>query len=178
MLAFIVVLMLLPMIFLLLGIKWVPVGAVGVVIFIGRRTNDVRQEGITWVVPFLSKLEWIYPRERQVDILKVPYYTADRVRISFKTTLRVAVTNAAALLEQGPGTYGPFTQDAKDAEETNIALRGLMQNAIRETVQSMRIDQILFGGNSEFQPALRERIRAGGSTRRHSAGAWAWWRSG
>jgi regulator of protease activity HflC (stomatin/prohibitin superfamily) len=155
----IIVLMLLPMIFLLLGIKWVPVGAVGVVIFIGRRTNDVRQEGITWVVPFLSTLVWIYPRERQVDILKVPYYTADRVRIAFKTTLRVVVTNAAALLAQGPGTYGPFTQEATAAEETNIALRGLMQNAIRETVQSMRINEVLFGGNSER--ALRELIRRG-----------------
>jgi hypothetical protein len=154
------VLLLLPAICLLQGFKRVPLGAVGVVIRMGRRTNEVKPEGMTWVWPFVSELVWIYPRERQVDIPKVPYSTTDRVRISFKTTLRVAVTNAAALLDQGPGTYKPFTQDAEKDEETNVALRGLMQNSIRETVQAMRIDEVLFGGVTGFQPALRERIRA------------------
>jgi regulator of protease activity HflC (stomatin/prohibitin superfamily) len=96
-----------------------------------------------------------------VDIPGEIYFTADRVRISFKTTIRGAVTNAAALFDQGPGTYLPFTRDATQAEEANVALRGLVQNSIRETVQAMRIDEVLFGGRTELQPALRERIRAG-----------------
>jgi regulator of protease activity HflC (stomatin/prohibitin superfamily) len=157
---FFVLLLSLPLAALLLGLRRVPLGAVGVVIRMGRRTSQVKPEGTTWVWPFVDELVWIYPRERQVDIPKVPYYTTDRVRISFKTTLRVAVTNAAALLDQGPGTYKPFTHDAEKDEETNTALRGLMQNSIRETVQAMRIDEVLFGGGTGFQPALRERIRA------------------
>ncbi len=145
---------------LLSGVKRVPVGAVGLVIFLGRRTNDVRREGFTWVWPFVSELVWIYPRERQVVLPKATYYTADRVRIAFQTKLRVAVTNAAALFDQGPGTYKPFTQENEREEETNAALGGLMQNSVRETVQAMRIDEVLFGGQTGFQPALRERIRA------------------
>jgi regulator of protease activity HflC (stomatin/prohibitin superfamily) len=142
------------------GLKRVPLGAVGVVILMGRRTSDVRPEGVTLVWPFVSELVLIYPRERQVDIPKAAYYTADRVRISFKTTLRVAVTNAAALFDQGPGTYRPFMKEEEQGQETNVALGGLIQNSIRETVQAMRIDEVLFGGQTGFQPALRERIRA------------------
>ncbi len=146
---------------LLSGVKRVPLGAVGVVIRLGRRTNEVKPEGIVWVWPFVSELVFIYRRERQVDIARAQYYTADRVHIAFSTKLRVTVSNAVALFDQGPGTYKPFTQDAEKGEETNTALRGLMQNSIRETVQAMRIDEVLFGGGTGFQPALRERIRAG-----------------
>ena len=142
------------------ALKRVPLGAVGVVILMGRRTNDVRPEGVTVVWPFVSELVLIYPRERQVDIAKATYYTADRVRIAFKTTLRVAVTNAAALFDQGPGTYRPFMKEEEQGQETNVALGGLIQNSIRETVQAMRIDEVLFGSQTGFQPALRERIRA------------------
>ena len=63
------------------GLKRVPLGAVGVMILMGRRTNDVRPEGVTLIWPFVSELVLIYPRERQVDIPKATYYTADRVRI-------------------------------------------------------------------------------------------------
>ncbi|HZF07869.1 MAG TPA: SPFH domain-containing protein [Thermoanaerobaculia bacterium] len=164
MLAAVVVLSLGALIILGLGLKRVPVGAVGIVLVLGRRTNDVRQEGLTWLFPWLTELVVIYRRERQVDIPPAQYYTADRVRISFKTTLRVTVTDAVALFEQGPGTYQPFSRDGEDGqkaggEEANIVLRGLAQNSIRETVQSMRIDSVLFGGG----PAggLRERIRGG-----------------
>jgi regulator of protease activity HflC (stomatin/prohibitin superfamily) len=164
MLAAVVVLTLGALIVLGLGLKRVDVGAVGIVLVLGRRTNDVRQEGLTWLFPWLTQLVEIYRRERQVDIPPAQYYTADRVRISFKTTLRVAVADAVALFEQGPGTYQPFSRDgvggkSAGGEEANIALRGLAQNSIRETVQSMRIDSVLFGGGPGG--GLRERIRGG-----------------
>jgi regulator of protease activity HflC (stomatin/prohibitin superfamily) len=153
-------LLLVTLILLWRGIQRIPLGAVGVVILLGRRTNDVRPEGYTWIWPFVSELVLIYPRERQVDIPKMPYYTADRVQLSFKTTLRVTVTNAAALFDQGPGTYRPFMKEQETGEEANVALGGLMKNSVRETVQALRIDEVLFGGQTGFQPALSERIRA------------------
>lgn len=161
----IILLILGPLILFLLGIRRIPVGAVGIVIWLGRRTSDVRQEGLTWLVPLLAELVTIYQRERQIDVPAAQYYTADRVRISFKTTLRVAVADAVALCAQGPGTYEPFTRDALGGggggQEANIALRGLVQNSIRESVQSMPIDEVLFGGGSVSQQELCERIRRG-----------------
>jgi regulator of protease activity HflC (stomatin/prohibitin superfamily) len=163
--ALIVLLTCAPLLLLLGGIKRVPLGAVGVVISMGRRTGAVRQEGTTWLLPLVTELVVFYRRERQVDVPEAQYYTSDRVRISFKTTLRVAVTDPVALFEQGPGTYEPFRQDAQSGEgggeEANLSLRKLVQNSIRETVESMRIDEVLFGGSSEPQQALRERIRRG-----------------
>ena len=35
-----------PLILFVAGIKRIPVGAVGIVIWLGRRTGDVRQEGV------------------------------------------------------------------------------------------------------------------------------------
>ena len=70
----------------------------------------------------------------------------------------MVVTNAAALFDQGPGTYGPFANDAVHGQEANVALRSLVENSIRESVQSMRIDEVLFGGGAE---PLRARIRQG-----------------
>lgn len=149
------------LIVLIRGFKQVPIGAVGVVIWLGRRTGEVRPEGITWLPPLLAGLEKIYRRERQIDIPAEQYYTSDRVRISFKTTLRVAVTDPVALFDQGPGTYKPFTHDAvggdSGGEEANVALRSLAQNSIRECVRSMRIEQVLFGGGPH--QGLHDRIR-------------------
>lgn len=149
------------LVFLIRGFTRVQIGAVGVVIWLGRRTGEVRQEGITWLPPLLARLEQIYRRERQIDIPAEQYYTSDRVRISFKTTLRVAVTDPIALFDQGPGTFKPFTHDAvsgdSGGEEANIALRSLAQNSIRECVRSMRIEQVLFGAGPH--QGLHERIR-------------------
>ncbi len=143
------------------GFRTVPIGAVGVVIWLGRRTGEVRPEGVTWLPPLLADIKNIYRRERQIDIPAEQYYTADRVRISFKTTLRVAVIDPVALFDQGPGTYSPFGHDAvsvdsSGGEEANVALRSLAQNSIRESVRSMRIDQVLFGGGPS--QGLHQRI--------------------
>ncbi len=143
------------------GIRQVPIGAVGVVISMGRRTGSVKPEGWIWLVPVLSQLQRIYVRERQIDVPAAEYYTADRARISFKTTLRVVVSDPAALFDQGPGTYEPFSREgygdtSSGAEEANVALRGLVQNSIRESVQSLNIRDVMFGGKA--QNALRDRI--------------------
>jgi len=134
--------------YLLMGFTRVPIGAQGVVISFGRRTGEKREEGISWLLPFFQSLVIFYPRERQVDIANANYYTADRARISFKTTLRVSISDASALFAQGPSTYRPFTSET-DREEASSALSGLVQNSIRETVQSMSIDQVMFGGGAE-----------------------------
>ncbi len=143
------------------GIRQVPIGAAGVVISMGRRTGSVKPEGWIWLVPVLSNLKRIYIRERQIDVPAAEYYTADRARISFKTTLRVLVSDPAALFDQGPGTYGPFAREgygdsSSGAEEANVALRSLVQNSIRESVQSLSIRDVMFGGKA--QNALRDRI--------------------
>jgi regulator of protease activity HflC (stomatin/prohibitin superfamily) len=147
------VIVLLAIIYLMMGFTRVPIGAVGVVISFGRRTGEVRGEGISWLLPFFQSLVRFFPRERQVDVVKANYYTADRARISFKTTLRVSISDASALFAQGPSTYQPFTTET-DREEASSALRGLVQNSIRETVQSMSIDQVMFGGGAEYSLGL------------------------
>jgi regulator of protease activity HflC (stomatin/prohibitin superfamily) len=146
---------------LLAGFRRVPIGAAGIVIWLGRRTGEVRREGITWVLPWLCGLVILFRRERQIDVPGAHYYSSDRVRIGFKTTVRVAVDDPVALFDQGPGTYDPFRRDAlgggTGGEEANVALRGLVQNSIRESVQGMAIEGVLFGGGAA--QALRERIR-------------------
>lgn len=147
--------------FALAGIRRVPIGAAGVVISMGRRTGSVKPEGWIWLIPVLSSLKTIYVRERQIDVPTAEYYTADRARIAFKTTLRVVVSDPAALFDQGPGTYEPFAREgygdsSSGAEEANVALRSLVQNSIRESVQSLSIRDVMFGGKA--QNALRDRI--------------------
>jgi regulator of protease activity HflC (stomatin/prohibitin superfamily) len=158
---FLFLIVLAALVLLVRGFRKVPIGASGVVIWLGRRTGEVRPEGITWLPPVLATLETIYRRERQIDIPAEQYYTSDRVRISFKTTLRVAVTDPVALFDQGPGTYKPFSHDAvggdSGGEEANVSLRSLAQNSIRECVRSMRIEQVLFGSGPH--QGLHERIR-------------------
>ncbi len=149
-------------IYLIAGFRRIPLGAVGLVVTMGRRTGDVRSEGNTWLARFFQSVVVLFIRERQVDIPTAQYYTSDRVRIAFKTTIRVSVADAAALFSQGPGTYGPFTREGygnteSGSEEANIALRNLVQNSIRETIQAMRIDEVMFGGSS--QNSVRELIR-------------------
>jgi len=140
--------------FFLKGLTQVPVGAVGVVIRWGRRTGEIRPEGWVWLVPFINQPRTIYVRERQIDIPQAEYYTSDRVRIAFKTTLRVSVSDPAALFDQGPGTYTPFTRDSGE-EEGHVAFRGLVQNSIRESVRSLSIREVMFGGSHGM---LRDRI--------------------
>lgn len=143
------------------GFYRVPIGAKGVVIWMGRRTGDVRDEGITWMPPLLGKILILYVRERQVDVPKAAYHTSDRARLEFKTTVRVVVEEPTLLLEQGPGTFGPFLREGKatldeGAEERHVALRRLMENSIREAVHSLSIHDVMFGGASEGQ--LQQRI--------------------
>ncbi|MGH9418444.1 MAG: SPFH domain-containing protein, partial [Thermoanaerobaculia bacterium] len=134
-----------------------------VVISLGRRTNDVRHEGLTWLPPLVSRLVSLYVRERQIDVAAAEYYTSDRVRLSFKTTLRVVVKDPVALFDQGPGTYTPFMRpdlgEDTGSEEKNVALLKLVQNSIRESVQSMGIADVMFG--SLRTASLRERIQLG-----------------
>ena len=153
----------LVLLFILLGIRKIPIGAVGVLISIGRRTGRVRGEGGTWVIPFIQRLEPIYLRERQVDIPNANYFIADRGRISFKTTARVKVQDPVALFDQGPGTYGPFAREGhgdanSGSEESNVALRGLIQNAIRETVQGLDHQAVLSGGAGSITDLIRQRL--------------------
>lgn len=136
------------------GLTQVPVGAVGVVIYLGRRTGEVRPEGWVWLPPVISELKTIYVRERQIDVPQAEYYTSDRVRIAFKTTIRVLVADPAALFDQGPATYGPFTRDS-GSEEENVAFRGLVKNSIREAVGSLSTRDVMFGAR---QSLLRDRI--------------------
>lgn len=150
---------------LIKGFYRIPLGARGVVIWMGRRTGEVRGEGITWMPPVLGKIVSLYVRERQIDIPDAAYHTADRARISFKTTVRVVVDDPAALLEQGPGTYGPFLRDGHSspdwgAEEYNIALYRLMQNSIREAVSSLTIHDVMFGGpgTSQIQRRILDQL--------------------
>lgn len=154
------------------GFRRVPIGARGVLISMGRRTGQVREEGITWLLPFLARLENIYVRERQINIPQAEYYTGDRVRIVFKTTLRVTVSDPSALFDQGPGTYAPFTHDgvtgaSAGAEEEHVALRRLVQNSIRESVRSLTIHDVMFGGQAHgtLQDRIRERLA-------HTAARW------
>jgi regulator of protease activity HflC (stomatin/prohibitin superfamily) len=146
---------------LLAGFRRVPIGAAGIVIWLGRRTGEVRREGITWVLPWICGLVILFRRERQIDVPLAHYYSSDRVRIGFKATVRVTVADPVALFDQGPGTYEPFTRDALSGgtggEEANVALRGLVQNSIRESVQATAIEGVLFGSGA--QQLLRERIR-------------------
>lgn len=143
------------------GIRQVPVGYRGVVFWLGRRTGEVRQEGLTWLPPFVAGLRYVAVRERQVTIERKSYFTADRARLTFETVVRVAVEDAAALLEQGPGTYTPFLRDYsfdrhKGDQEENVALNGLVQNAVREGVSTLSSHEVLFGGQGTER--LRESI--------------------
>jgi len=153
----------LVLIFILLGIRTIPIGAVGVLISVGRRTGKIRGEGGTWVIPFIQRLELIFLRERQVDIPKANYFIADRGRISFKTTARVKVRDPVALFDQGPGTYRPFSREGTGdthagSEEKNVALRGLIQNAIRETVQGLNHQGVISGGAGSLTELIRQRL--------------------
>ena len=165
-------LLLILFIFLVKGLKRVPIGAAGVVISAGRRTDSLRREGWTWLVPMLQSLTFFYLRERQMDVPLAQYYSRDRVRISFKTTLRVIVRDPVTLFDQGPGTYAPFQQDVNEltsagSEEENVALRRLVENTIRESVQSMDIASVMFGGAG--QSVLRDEIQRGLSS---TCGRW------
>src|SRR5262245_22369537 len=91
--------------YVIAGFRSVPIGAVGIVISMGRRTGDVRSEGVTWLAPFFQNVIKLYPRERQIDVPAADYYTADRLRIAFKTKLRVRVLDPVLLIDQGPGTF-------------------------------------------------------------------------
>jgi regulator of protease activity HflC (stomatin/prohibitin superfamily) len=150
--------------YLLWSVRRVPTGAVGVVLLLGRRTGEVRGEGITWLPRGICELVTIFVRERQIDVPSGDYYSSDRVRISFKTTLRVVVADAAALFNQGPGTFDPFTREGRGgldsgAEEASVALRRAVQNSIRDIVQGLTIHDALFGGRG--QGMLRDRIQDG-----------------
>ena len=152
--------LLVVVIYVATGFTKIPLGTKGVVIFLGKRTGDIRDEGVTWLPPGLGKVEIFHPRERQINVERSDYYTADRVRISFKTTLRVVVTDLRALFDQGPGTYGPFTRSdsfdrAKGSEEDNIALLRLVQNSIRQSVQTLHSDQVVFAGGG---PAALDKL--------------------
>ena len=154
------------------GFKRVPIGAAGVVISAGRRTDSLRREGWTWLIPMMQSMTFFYLRERQMDVPLAQYYSRDRVRISFKTTLRVVVSDPVTLFDQGPGTYAPFQRDANQistsgSEEENVALRRLVENTIRETVQSMDIASVMFGGAG--QSVLRDEIQRG---LRSTCGRW------
>lgn len=145
------------------GLRVVPIGYRGVVFWLGRRTGDVRQEGLTWLPPFVAGLKCVAVRERQVTIQRRSYFTADRARLTFQTVVRVAVEDAAALLEQGPGTYNPFLRDYESDrrtgdEEENVALNGLVQNAVREGVSMLSSHEVLFGGQGTER--LRQSISA------------------
>ncbi len=98
---------------LVLGFKQVKIGAVGIVISAGRRTGEVRGEGWTWVIPFMQSIQHVYLRERQFDLRRSEYYTSDRGRLSFALTVRVSVSDPTLLLNQGPGTYEPFTREGE-----------------------------------------------------------------
>lgn len=159
---------------LIKGFYRVPIGAKGVVIWMGRRTGEVRGEGVTWIPPFVGKIETLYVRERQIDVPYATYHTADRARLKFKTTVRVVVEDPAALLEQGPGTYEPFLAEA-GAEEGNVALRRLLENSIREAVQSLNIHDVMFGGpgDSHLQRRILDRVSV--TTRRWGLGVKELW---
>jgi hypothetical protein len=150
-------------VYLARGFRKVPIGAKAVVISLGKRTGEVRSEGWTWLPRGLSDLVVFYMRERQVDIPTAQYYTANRVKISFKTTTRITVSDPCALFDQGPGTYAPFTREGyggtdSGAEEESVGLRRLVENSIRESVRSLHSDQVLFDG---VDVNLNQRILAG-----------------
>ena len=156
--AILIALIVIALIVLISGLRRVPIGAVGILISGGRRTGQVRGEGTTWVIPWLQQLVYLYVRERQIDIPKANYFTTDRTRIAFKTTLRASLADAAAMFDQGPGTYRPFRREGhgdseSGAEEDNVALRSLVQNGIRECVQCMSIQDVMFGGMGEVSLA-------------------------
>lgn len=149
--------------FLVSGFKTVPVGAVGIEIKGGRRTGHVYQEGTCWMFPGLVKVAHIYLRERQINIKQASYTTSDRVKLEFKTTIRVRVSDADALYKQGPGTYDPFTRESHGGaevggEEGNLPIHKAVENSIRESVQKQTVEDILFGGRGTEE--MRERLRA------------------
>lgn len=158
--AILVGLLVLVLAFIILGIKKVPLGAKGILISLGRRTGQLREEGILWIVPVIQRIECIFLRERQFRIAKADYHTADRAKLSFDVTLRVTVTDPQRLFDQGPGTYEPFAREGyggdAGAEEAHVALRTVAQNAIREVVQGLTMDQAMYGGGAG--PMLRAEI--------------------
>jgi len=161
-----ILLLLAAIVYVFKGFRKVDLGAVGVVVWLGRRTGHVRPEGLTWVAPILGALQEIYVRERQITLLPRDFYTADRVRIKFKLTLRVLVADAGALFSQGRGTYEPFTREARydkdqGAEEANLPFQRMVENAVRETVQRLRIDDVMFGGraSADFGRRVHDELR-------------------
>lgn len=150
---------------LYMGFTKVPMGAVGIVISAERRTGEVRGEGWTWVVPFLQRVECVFLRERQFDLRTAEYYTRDRGRLSFKLTVRVTVSDPVLLLNQGPGTYGPFSREGYDnevvgQEERNLPISKMMQNAVREAVAQLSIHDAMFGGagGNDLKRFIRDTI--------------------
>ena len=160
-----VVVLVLVIVVLFLGFRRVEIGAVGLVISAGRRTGEIRGEGWTWVIPFMQRLECVFLRERQFDLEDAQYYTSDRGRLRFSLTVRVSVSDPALLLNQGPGTYAPFARpgdaDAREgAEERNLPVEKMMQNAVREAVAQLSIHDAMFGGagGSDLKRFIRDTI--------------------
>lgn len=159
--------------YVLRGFTVVPIGAVGVLVSNGRRTDHLLEEGVRWLWPGFQRIEpKLFLRERQIDIEKAQYYTRDRARISFDVTLRASVSDVRELANQGPGTYGPFTHDAEldtthGSEEQNIAFQKLVQNAVRQTVAALSVQEVMFGEGQHG--GLPGRIRA---TLSQTCGRW------
>ena len=149
--------------FLIKGFKTIPVGAVGIEVRSGRRTGHIHQEGTSWMIPFIVDVKLIYPRERQINIKEARYTTADRAKLKFKTTIRVRVSDPVALYAQGPGTFGPFTREGHGnseagSEESNLPIHKAVENSIRESVQKLTVEDIMFGGRGT--EGMREQLRS------------------
>lgn len=157
------VLFVVVIVFLLKGFTVVPVGEVGIKFRFKARTGQVVGEGTYWLLPFFEEFAYLDPRERQIDIPSHAYPTRDRAKLEFKTTCRIRVADPSALLAQGPGTFMPFLRRGKadidhGAEERNLPLTKAVENSIREAVQSMSMQDVMYGGQGTM--GLRERIRS------------------
>jgi regulator of protease activity HflC (stomatin/prohibitin superfamily) len=115
----------------------IPIGHAGIVLHLGKRSDDVRGEGWTWIVPikFINDIIILDVRERTVTIRPEDMFSADRVHIRFNATVQVRVADLKAYLSLDPNVV-----------EQGSGITSLIQSTIRQEVKNQSAHALLFGG--------------------------------
>ncbi len=115
----------------------IPIGRAGIVLHLGKRSDDVRGEGWTWIIPikFINDIIILDARERTITIRPEDMFSADRVHIRFNATVQVRVADLRAYLSLDPNVV-----------EQGAGITSLIQSTIRQEVKNQSAHALLFGG--------------------------------
>lgn len=110
---------------LIQGLRNIPVGHKGVVLFLGKRTGKVFDEGWKWVLfpPFLYNIIMVDTREQTIDTPTRNIWSADTIELSVDAAVNIAVRRPDSFLNKGPSAI-------------NLGLQNMILSAIREAAQT------------------------------------------